>query len=259
MSSAAVLTVYAAGYLRTRSASERLAAFSADRRRAAPLAISAAIQTAPAQPAGLALPTRPALSPRPAPAPLRIEAAAPISFPETSVRETVHTAAVQAPGTPAAVPTMAADAPAETSASSSTGTRPSAAPAAPVEPVLATSPAVAALPATQAVTNLAPDPAAVNVTTASAAKPRGQFKDGTYTGWGSCRHGDIQAAVVIADGRIASASIAQCLTRYSCSWIAALPGQVVKRQSPDVDYVSGATQSADAFYGAIVDALSKAK
>ncbi len=38
-----------------------------------------------------------------------------------------------------------------------------------------------------------------------------------------------------------------------------LPGQVVSRQSPNVDYVSGATQSTDAFYYAIVDALSKAK
>jgi uncharacterized protein with FMN-binding domain len=38
-----------------------------------------------------------------------------------------------------------------------------------------------------------------------------------------------------------------------------LPPQVAKRQSPDVDYVSGATQSADAFYGAVVEALSKAK
>jgi uncharacterized protein with FMN-binding domain len=38
-----------------------------------------------------------------------------------------------------------------------------------------------------------------------------------------------------------------------------LPPQVAQRQSPDVDYVSGATQSANAFYFAVVDALSKAK
>jgi uncharacterized protein with FMN-binding domain len=85
------------------------------------------------------------------------------------------------------------------------------------------------------------------------------LKDGTYLGWGSSRHGDIQASVVIEGGRIASATIAQCLTRYSCSWIAALPPQVVARQSPNVDYVSGATQSTNAFYDAVVDALTKAK
>jgi uncharacterized protein with FMN-binding domain len=38
-----------------------------------------------------------------------------------------------------------------------------------------------------------------------------------------------------------------------------LPPQVVRRQSPAVDYVSGATQSADAFYEAVAAALHKAK
>jgi uncharacterized protein with FMN-binding domain len=94
---------------------------------------------------------------------------------------------------------------------------------------------------------------------APAAPSRPRYKDGTYTGWGTSRHGDIQAFVVIENGRIASATIAQCLTRYSCSWIAALPPQVAARQSPEVDYVSGATQSTNAFYYAVVDALAKAR
>ena len=80
-----------------------------------------------------------------------------------------------------------------------------------------------------------------------------------YYGWGTSRHGDIQAEVEIKNGRIVSASIAQCLTRYSCSWISALPAQVLARQSADVDYVSGATQSTNAYYYAVVDALLKAK
>jgi uncharacterized protein with FMN-binding domain len=65
--------------------------------------------------------------------------------------------------------------------------------------------------------------------------------------------------VLIKDGRIAAAIISQCLTRYSCSWIAALPGQVAARQSPEVDFVSGATESTNAFYYAVVEALKKAK
>jgi uncharacterized protein with FMN-binding domain len=85
------------------------------------------------------------------------------------------------------------------------------------------------------------------------------LRDGTYFGWGTSRHGDIEAQVVIEGGRIASATIAQCLTRYSCSVIAKLPPQVAERQSPEVDYVSGATQSTNAFYYAVVEALSKAK
>ena len=65
--------------------------------------------------------------------------------------------------------------------------------------------------------------------------------------------------MVIEGGRILSANISQCRTRYSCSVIDRLIPQVAQRQSPDVDYVSGATQSADAFYGAVVEALNKAK
>jgi uncharacterized protein with FMN-binding domain len=38
-----------------------------------------------------------------------------------------------------------------------------------------------------------------------------------------------------------------------------LPPQVPQRQSAEVDRVSSATESADAFYFAIVDALEKAK
>ena len=34
------------------------------------------------------------------------------------------------------------------------------------------------------------------------APPTPRYKDGTYLGWGTSRHGDIQAAVVIEDGRI---------------------------------------------------------
>ena len=89
------------------------------------------------------------------------------------------------------------------------------------------------------------------------AKP--VWKDGTYTGWGYSRHGNIEATVVIEAGRILSANISQCRTRYSCSVIDRLIPQVAQRQSPDIDYVSGATQSADAFYGGVVEALSKAK
>jgi uncharacterized protein with FMN-binding domain len=91
------------------------------------------------------------------------------------------------------------------------------------------------------------------------APPAPAWKDGTYYGWGSSRHGDIQAAVVIESGHILSAAIAQCLTRYSCSVIDKLPPEVAQRQSPEVDYVSGATQSANAFYYAVVDALGKAR
>ena len=104
-----------------------------------------------------------------------------------------------------------------------------------------------------------PPPTAKLADPTPEAPPSAHWKDGTYTGWGYSRHGNIEAQVVIENGRIASATISQCRTRYSCSVIDRLPPQVAQRQSPDVDYVSGATQSADAFYGAVVEALGKAK
>jgi uncharacterized protein with FMN-binding domain len=121
-------------------------------------------------------------------------------------------------------------------------------PEAHVEPTAEAAPA----PVPESITPAAPAPA-------PAAVPATVWKDGTYTGWGYSRHGNIEAQVIIEGGRIASAAISQCRTRYSCSVIDRLPPQVAQRQSPEVDYVSGATQSADAFYGAVVEALAKAK
>lgn len=86
----------------------------------------------------------------------------------------------------------------------------------------------------------------------------GVYRDGTFTGWGQSIHGRIQAEVVIRRGRIAEARIATCRMRYPCSMIAALPAQVAARQSAEVDIVSGASDSAEAFSLAIDHALATA-
>jgi uncharacterized protein with FMN-binding domain len=130
------------------------------------------------------------------------------------------------------------------------------------EETAAVAPAATATPtpAMESPVAAAIEPAPVPAAPAPPSPPAApHYKDGTYYGWGTSRHGDIQAAVVIQDGRIESATIAQCLTRYSCNVIVRLPPQVAQRQSPEVDYVSGATQSTNAFYYAVVDALAKAK
>src|SRR5205814_5923096 len=74
----------------------------------------------------------------------------------------------------------------------------------------------------------APVPAAV-----AALASQAQYRDGNYFGWGSCRHGQIQVAVVIQAGKIASAEIAQCRTRYSCSVIRTTPPEMVAKQTPE--------------------------
>jgi uncharacterized protein with FMN-binding domain len=223
LSSAAVLAVYTAGYLRTKSAADRFAIQAATRRPAMP---------APAM-------TTPGSQPP--------------QVPETIAAEPSARTAAPVDGKPSVA---AAD-------STRAATRPAvrqktrarvAAPSVGVEtiPTIAT-PTVVGLPAV--VAQAAPMPMPVP---AAAEPPKPQYKDGIYLGWGTSRHGDIQAQVVIEGGRIASATIAQCLTRYSCSVIAKLPPQVAERQSPETDYVSGATQSTNAFYYAVVEALTKA-
>src|ERR1700676_578578 len=120
-------------------------------------------------------------------------------------------------------------------------------------------------------TSAPPSSSTSNPPTEATASPaiaaKNVYKDGVYLGWGSCRHGDIEASVTIQDGKIALVAISQCLTRYSCGWIAPkipggglpdLPSQVVERQGPKVDYVSGATESSYAFADAVVAALAKA-
>jgi uncharacterized protein with FMN-binding domain len=139
-------------------------------------------------------------------------------------------------------------------------------PSSPVRKAAPSKSSVSASPSAPSTSPTATYPPA-NEATQPATAAQARYKDGVYLGWGSCRHGDIEASVVIQEGKIASVAISQCLTRYSCSWIAPktpgggfpdLPGQVVERQSPKVDYVSGATESSYAFADAVIAALSKA-
>lgn len=173
---------------------------------------------------------------------------------ESAATTTSGPLAVDTTAAPTASPTKRADAPshaARTASRHSDSTSTSI--AAPPEAVVTS----ATTPTPDSSARTAPAQATDSV--AQRADSVRSYKDGTYSGWGTSRHGDIEASVLIKDGRIAAAIISQCLTRYSCSWISELPGQVVARQSPEVDYVSGATQSTNAFYYAVVEALKKAK
>jgi uncharacterized protein with FMN-binding domain len=83
--------------------------------------------------------------------------------------------------------------------------------------------------------------------------------DGYYTGWGTSRHGDIKAFVTIKDGKIISVGIDTCETRYPCSVIDHILLQPIDLQGPDVDRVTRATESADAYYWGLVNALANAE
>jgi uncharacterized protein with FMN-binding domain len=239
---AAVVAIYGAGYARTQSAAERFAQQLAVRRVAA----------LPVPGLSVKLDRNNVSHPR-------VET---FTMPTGKLPEHVAEASVtEGKHRPARSAAPDTDRPHETKSAPDAPAIPAPADAAP--PAAAT-PAFAPPPVIERQADAPPpakpaDPAPVAPATPATPAQAAQWKDGTYTGWGYSRHGNIEATVIIANGRITSATISQCRTRYSCSVIERLPPQVAARQSAEVDYVSGATQSADAFYGAVVEALGKAK
>jgi uncharacterized protein with FMN-binding domain len=240
LSSAAILAVYAAGYERTNPAAIRFAA--RDQRK--PIVPVESQFVAPAQALGPIIPGQTPAATTSVPDTTRANK---VTNTETSPSRSVIDATVAqttSPDLSASVP--------------QSNTLPSASVNDEQAPTIAIAEPVAA-PVTAAPSAAAPTSTPAAVPSPVPAPVQQGYKDGTYTGWGSCRHGDIQASVVIEGGRIASATISQCYTRYPCSWISNAPGQVVSRQSIDVDYVSGATQSINAFRDAVFEALSLSK
>jgi uncharacterized protein with FMN-binding domain len=237
LSSVAVIAVYGAGYARTRAAADRFEHEAADRRPHIPTP-----RGDEGAPRGHALTANNSVAATP---PSIEHERAPVADDAQ-----LHNASPQphAASTPAAKP---ADASAARAASGP-------APAAEATSAPAVTPSTAAdeQPATAATQSPTPAPVPAPAPPAVAAAA---FKDGTYYGWGSCRHGDIEAAVVIEAGRITSARVERCLTRYSCNWVEPIPPRILLKQGTTYDYVSGATESSDAFQDAVAEALSKAK
>lgn len=261
LSSAAVLAVYTAGYARTRSAAELLEA--EERRPPMPRPGSidrAPIPATPDDPKLVAVPG--AQAPAQAAAQARGTITEDIDRSRRNPEATPEKRAVRALADLAA---KAVESPRESAPIAGVASSPATAPApiasAPVAVAQANAEgsalgAIAAPPPAVAAAAALPAPSETPQIPAAPAMPK--WKDGRYTGWGTSRHGDLQASVMIENGRISTASISQCLTRYPCDWISKLPPQVVQRQSAEVDYVSGATESATAFYYAVIQALSKA-
>jgi uncharacterized protein with FMN-binding domain len=219
LGTAAVIAVYAAGYVRTRGAAGAFAAETGDHR-----------------PPHLASSSKSAVE----------------------ITDSVAVAAIVSGARSPGKPTTVGSNPAKTAKKTATNRVATGKKKAPSVPTV-----VAAVPAPTQPAPATPEPAPVAAAPGEPPKPaeatRKALKDGVYRGYGTSRHGDIEAEIEIKDGRISAAKISQCLTRYSCSWISQLPSQVVARQSAEVDYVSGATESSDAFYLAVAEAISKAK
>jgi uncharacterized protein with FMN-binding domain len=100
--------------------------------------------------------------------------------------------------------------------------------------------------------------ATVTPTPPTTTSASATYADGTYTGTGTSRHGNITVAVVIQGGKITSAAVSDCQTRYPCSDVNPLVSAVLTNQTVPTNNVSGATDSSRAYKTAVTQALQKA-
>jgi uncharacterized protein with FMN-binding domain len=103
-----------------------------------------------------------------------------------------------------------------------------------------------------------PQPSPTPSAQSAPAVVAASYKDGTYTGTGTSRRGDVWVSVQIQGGQIANVTITRSTLQYPLRDIANLPSQVVQRQSAQVDIVTRATYSSMAFRGAVSQALASA-
>jgi uncharacterized protein with FMN-binding domain len=99
----------------------------------------------------------------------------------------------------------------------------------------------------------------VAITTPTASPVIGRLRDGSYLGEGQSQFGNVFVTVAIAEGRITQVWINAVTTTFPSQTIDGLREEVVARQSPAVDLVSGATASSSAFMQAIQAALRQAQ
>ena len=275
LSSAAILAVYTVGYVRTESADAQLNGGGVSASRviaAAPVVLSTGtivpLPTTGSGNSGFFSPNTPTPAPTatlPAATPTANAAAvAVVATGTTGASPTATAAAMRSAATIAVAPATPTNAPAPASAPAMTGANgaPTLVPFTPPR-AIATAPAVLPTATTTTTITLPTATHAATATTVAAAPAAvaaktGKYTDGSYTGTGTSRRGDIEVAVVVKGGKITSAEITNCGTVYSCSRVAALPGQVITRQSATVDRVSGATYSTQAYQLAVADALAQA-
>jgi uncharacterized protein with FMN-binding domain len=167
----------------------------------------------------------------------------------------IQTPSIQSPSTQAPIITQAPSTQAPSTHAPSTH--------APSTPAPSTPAPSTQVPSTQAPSTKAPSTPAPSTPAPSTPAPSTQtkslYKEGTFTGTGSNRRGSIQVAVTIKADKITDVEISNFAMHYSESDVVGLPDEVLQKQSAQVDNVSGATYSTQAFTDAIQEALFQAQ
>ena len=89
---------------------------------------------------------------------------------------------------------------------------------------------------------------------------QGKWKDGTYTGEAAGNNGPVKVSVTVKAGKISSVEVVEHKETpvLSDPAISQIPKSVVKKQTWEVDSVSGATRTSDAIKNAVKNALENA-
>ena len=253
LAASAITAVYVAGYVHTESADSLLAASSsADVR-------DASAPTAPV----------PSVSVPPTPAPVATLMPTAVAITDQAVElyaDQHHVswddARAQMEATAGLPMQVASSSPSDTPTPVTNGSTAASVPARAAPPQATPRPAIAAatLPSRPSPIDATPPrtPVAASAPTTTRANAA-DLKDGTYSGVGTSRRGNVQVSVLIQAGRIATVNITGATTEYPIRLIASLPAEVVSRQSAQVDLVSGATYSSQAFRSAVLQAMQRAQ
>ena len=137
---------------------------------------------------------------------------------------------------------------------------------------IATTPTVTPVPPTPTPSSVGSQPSIdetqPTITPAPTAtpQPQGQYKDGSYTGSvADAFYGPLQVQVTVSGGKISNVQFLQAPNDRSESIEInqqaepTLSQEVIQQQSAQVDVVSGATQTSQAFVQSLQAALSQAK
>ena len=88
----------------------------------------------------------------------------------------------------------------------------------------------------------------------------GNWKDGTYTETAKGKKGNFEVSVTIKDGTISDISVGENQETPDKGGVVidTLPGQMLEKQTYDVDAISGATVTSDALKDAVARCLEQA-
>lgn len=109
-------------------------------------------------------------------------------------------------------------------------------------------------------------PAAQSSSSSAAAKAAGKYRDGTYTGdVADAFYGNVQVRTVIQNGKISNVEFIQYPNDRRTSIMInsqatpLLASEAIQAQAANVDVISGATDTSNAFVQSLSSALSQAQ